>query len=575
MHRRRQRLERPPGDGGGGVSCARARRGVLAARIRRLSARDAGARREKHRRAGEELRARPAGDARRDHSGDARGVHRQPEQSHGHVCPGRRARGFSRAHAARRRGRDRRGLHRVSAARAALRQRGLAEEISEPRSHAHFFEGIRPRGAEGGLRTYASARGRPLQSRAPAFQRSQPCARRRDRGASRQEVRREESQHEPDRHGAPGARLQEARARIHSFVRQLRELLRAAARRQAARGQGVREAAAAGDHRAAGGGLRHARSPARHGRHAETERKIPQGAGCGAGGVMARIEKLVVVGVGLIGGSFALALKEAGAVSRAVGVGRSAQNIRRALELKIIDAAGALDAATLADADLVLLAVPVGQMQPVMRAIAPFLGAKTVVTDAGSTKQDVVELARRELRGSLSRFVPGHPIAGTEKSGAEAAFAGLYRGRKVVLTPLKNNDPGAIALVRSSWESCGASVFEMKPKEHDAVLATVSHLPHLLAYALVDQVARDKDAERLFSYAAGGFRDFTRIASSHPEMWRDICLANREALLADLKRYGKGLDKLRSVLKRGDAKALQALFSGAREARERWLKDAQ
>ncbi len=275
---------------------------------------------------------------------------------------------------------------------------------------------------------------------------------------------------------------------------------------------------------------------------------------------MARIEKLVVVGVGLIGGSFALALKEAGAVGRVIGVGRGARNIQRALELKIIDAPGALDAATLGDADLVLLAVP---------------GAKTVVTDAGSTKQDVVELARRELKGSLSRFVPGHPIAGTEKSGAEAAFAGLYRGRKVVLTPLKNNDPGAIALVRSSWESCGANVFEMKPKEHDAVLATVSHLPHLLAYALVDQVARDKDAERLFSYAAGGFRDFTRIASSHPEMWRDICLANREALLADLKRYGKGLDKLRSVLKRGDAKALQALFSGAREARERWLKDAQ
>src|SRR6266851_3994722 len=364
-------------------------------------------------------------------------------------------------------------------------------------------------------------------------------------------------------------------ADLFNRVRQPCELLRASARRQTARGQGVREASAPGSHREACLRLRHARPSARHGRHAERERKIPQGAGYGAGGVMARIEKLVVVGVGLVGGSFALALKEAGAVGRVIGVGRGARNIQRALELKIIDAPGALDAATLGDADLVLLAVPVGQMQPVMRAIAPFLGAKTVVTDAGSTKQDVVELARRELKGSLSRFVPGHPIAGTEKSGAEAAFAGLYRGRKVVLTPLKNNDPGAIALVRSSWESCGANVFEMKPKEHDAVLATVSHLPHLLAYALVDQVARDKDAERLFSYAAGGFRDFTRIASSHPEMWRDICLANREALLADLKRYGAGLDKVRAALRRGDAKALDKLFSGAREARERWLKDAQ
>ncbi len=290
---------------------------------------------------------------------------------------------------------------------------------------------------------------------------------------------------------------------------------------------------------------------------------------------MARIEKLVIVGVGLIGGSFALALKGAGAVGRVVGVGRGAQNIRRALDLKIIDDAGALDPATLADADLVLLAVPVGQMQPVMRSIAPLLGVRTVVTDAGSTKQGVVELARRELKGSLSRFVPGHPIAGTEKSGAEAAFAELYRGRKVVLTPLRDNDPGAIALVRSAWESCGADVFEMKPKEHDAVLATVSHLPHLLAYALVDLVAGRKNATQLFSFAAGGFRDFTRIASSHPEMWRDICLANREALLAELNRYGAGLDKLRTALKRGDARTLDKLFSGARDARNRWLEDGE
>lgn len=290
---------------------------------------------------------------------------------------------------------------------------------------------------------------------------------------------------------------------------------------------------------------------------------------------MAPIGKLVIVGVGLIGGSFALALKEARAVGRAVGIGRSAGNIRRALELGVIDAAGAFDRETLEDADLVLLAVPLGQMRAVMRSIAPLLGPDTVVTDAGSTKQDVVDLARRELKGALSRFVPGHPIAGTEKSGAEAAFAGLYRGRKVVLTPMKGSEPRAVALVRSAWESCGAGVFQMKPKEHDAVLATVSHLPHLLAYALVDQVARHKSAERMFSYAAGGFRDFTRIASSSPEMWRDICLANREALLVELERYGAGLDKLRAALRRGDAKALDKMFSGARDARDRWLEGAQ
>jgi prephenate dehydrogenase len=289
----------------------------------------------------------------------------------------------------------------------------------------------------------------------------------------------------------------------------------------------------------------------------------------------ARVEKLVVVGVGLIGGSFALALKEAGAVGRVIGVGRGGRNIRRALELEIIDAAGSLDKATFADADLVLVAVPVGQMQGVMRAIAPLIGPRTVVTDAGSTKEDVVALAQRELKGALSRFVPGHPIAGTEKSGADAAFPDLYRGRRVVLTPLKGNEPGAIALVRSAWERCGASVFELDPREHDRVLATVSHLPHVLAYALVDQVARHKNAKQLFSYAAGGFRDFTRIASSHPEMWRDICLANRKALLVELKRYGGQLERVRKMLARGDPKALDALFSGAREARKRWLKDSQ
>ncbi|MGB5081811.1 MAG: prephenate dehydrogenase/arogenate dehydrogenase family protein [Burkholderiales bacterium] len=290
---------------------------------------------------------------------------------------------------------------------------------------------------------------------------------------------------------------------------------------------------------------------------------------------MERIEKLVIAGVGLIGGSFALALKEAGAVGRVVGIGRSERNLRRALELKIIDAAGAPDARTLGDADLVLLAVPVGQMSPVMRSIAPWLGDRTVVTDAGSTKQNVVALARRELKRTLARFVPGHPIAGTENSGAEAAFPGLYRGRKVVLTPLEGTDTDALALARAAWEACGANVFELKAREHDAVLAAVSHLPHVLAYALVDQVARRKDAKRLFPFAAGGFRDFTRIASSHPEMWRDICLANRKALLAELDRYGGGLERVRRMLERGDGDALEALFSGARDARRRWLKDGQ
>jgi prephenate dehydrogenase len=290
---------------------------------------------------------------------------------------------------------------------------------------------------------------------------------------------------------------------------------------------------------------------------------------------MARIDKLVIVGVGLIGGSFALALKAAGAAGRVIGVGRGEANLRRALDLKIIDAAGKLDAATLADAGLVLLAMPVGQMSAVMRSLSPLLGERTIVTDAGSTKQDVVDMARRELRGALARFVPGHPIAGTEKSGAEAAFAGLYRGRKVVLTPLPETEHGALAFVRSAWEQCGARVVEMKPEDHDAVLAQVSHLPHALAFVLVDLIAQQVNAKQLFSYAAGGFRDFTRIASSSPEMWRDICLANRKALLTAIGRYRGGLDEVRAIIESGDARALEELFSRARDARDRWLKDAE
>ncbi len=288
-----------------------------------------------------------------------------------------------------------------------------------------------------------------------------------------------------------------------------------------------------------------------------------------------KIGKLVVVGVGLIGGSFALALKAAKAVGTVVGVGRSEANLRRARELGVIDAAGALDGPTLADADLVMVATPVGEMSAVFRALAPHLGPSTTITDGGSTKQDVIAAARRELGAAMPRFVPGNPVAGTEKSGAEAAFADLYRGRKVVLTPLAETDPGALERVRAAWERCGAVVVDLDPAEHDAILASVSHLPHVLAYALVHQVARHPRPERLFAFAAGGFRDFTRIASSHPRMWTDICLANREALLAELDRYGGELARIRGLLERGDAKMLEALFAHARSARDRWLDSGQ
>jgi len=286
------------------------------------------------------------------------------------------------------------------------------------------------------------------------------------------------------------------------------------------------------------------------------------------------LRKLVVVGVGLIGGSFALALKAAGAVDHVVGVGRRTGTLERAHAMGIIDAIGALEAPTLSDADLVLVSVPVAQTNAVLAALAPHLGASTLVTDAGSTKQDVVAAARTALGARLGRFIPGHPIAGTEHSGPEAAFAELFRGRNVVLTPLEENSAADVARVRRAWESCGARVQEMGVADHDQILAAVSHLPHLLAYALVDHVASRPGGERFMSFAAGGFRDFTRIASSHPEMWRDICIANRATLLAELDGYCTTLQAMRAKLDRGDAAALQALFEQARGARNRWLEQS-
>lgn len=280
---------------------------------------------------------------------------------------------------------------------------------------------------------------------------------------------------------------------------------------------------------------------------------------------------VVVCGIGLIGGSFALALRRAGAVERVVGIGRSPATVKAALDLGVIDEAATDWKQALAGADLALLATPVGQMEAQMRALVPHLEARTLVTDGGSTKQDVVAAARRQFGTRIGQFVPSHPIAGAEKSGVAAASADLYSGRRVVMTPLPENAAGARARVQSAWEACGATVAQMSPQEHDAVFAAVSHLPHLLAFALVHEFSRRPDSERLFGFAAGGFRDFTRIAGSHPEMWRDICIANRDALVAELDAYGKELAQLRSALERADGAALESAFAAARAARQAWL----
>ena len=281
--------------------------------------------------------------------------------------------------------------------------------------------------------------------------------------------------------------------------------------------------------------------------------------------------RLAVIGVGLIGGSFALALKQAGKVTHVVGVGRNHANLDAARKRGIIDSIAPDAAVAAGEADLVLVAAPVGQFPAIFSALRD---SKALITDAGSTKRDVVAAARAALGKKIAQFVPGHPVAGAEKSGAAAASADLFKGRRVILTPLKENPAAAVAKVRSLWEACGAHVTRLEPEDHDALLAAVSHLPHVLAYALVHDIAGRGNAEQLFSYAAGGFRDFTRIASSHPEMWRDICVANRDAILAELARYTAQLGLVEKLLQAGDANALEKLFRQAREARERWLKSS-
>jgi prephenate dehydrogenase len=281
--------------------------------------------------------------------------------------------------------------------------------------------------------------------------------------------------------------------------------------------------------------------------------------------------KVVIVGVGLIGGSFALALRQAGAARTIVGMGRSREVMARALELGIVDAACDSPEEALRGAELVLLAAPVAQTGPILARLAPWLEPGAVITDAGSTKSDVVAAARAALGPAIGQFVPGHPIAGRESNGPDAALADLYRGKKTVLTPLPENAAGDVERVAAAWRACGAQVHQLTPAEHDKVFAAVSHLPHLLAYALVDDIAAKPHADLLFQYAASGFRDFTRIAGSSPEMWRDISLANRDALVTELDAYLAQLTSLRAMLVAADGAALERVYAHAQRARHEWI----
>ena len=282
------------------------------------------------------------------------------------------------------------------------------------------------------------------------------------------------------------------------------------------------------------------------------------------------LDKVVIVGVGLIGGSFARALRHAGVVGHLVGVGRSQDVMARALALGIVDEVTGDMAVALKGATLVLVAAPVAQTGAILASMLPHLEPATVITDAGSTKSDVVAAARAALKDRVGQFVPGHPIAGRETNGPDAAIVDLYRGKKTVLTPLPENTPAAVGMVMKAWSDCGAVLHKLTPAEHDKVFASVSHLPHLLAYALVDDIAAKPHAELLFQYAASGFRDFTRIAGSSPEMWRDITLANSEALLGELDAYLAQLTSLRAMLAAGDGAGIEAVYANAQRARRQW-----
>ncbi len=276
--------------------------------------------------------------------------------------------------------------------------------------------------------------------------------------------------------------------------------------------------------------------------------------------------------MGLIGGSAALALKKAQFAAHIVGVGRSENGLQQALDLGVINAAETSIEAACNDADLILIAAPVAQTKVILQSIKPHLNSKTIITDAGSTKVNVMACTREILGAQFSQFVGGHPIAGAEKSGVSAATADLFIGKNVVLTPSPETSTHALASTVQLWQACGANVREMSAENHDSIFAAVSHLPHLLAFALVDDIASRPNAEELFSFAASGFRDFTRIAGSSPEMWRDISLANKTALLSEISAFEKELSQLKQLINNEDAAGLHALFERASEARNNWDK---
>lgn len=287
------------------------------------------------------------------------------------------------------------------------------------------------------------------------------------------------------------------------------------------------------------------------------------------------INKLAIIGVGLIGGSLARALRRAGTCGHISGYGRDEGNMKRAVEIGVIDDYSTDLATVVAGADMIVLATPLATIETLLRGLVSSLAPQAIVTDVGSAKGSVVKAARATLGNRLQQFVPGHPIAGTEKSGVEASFADLFVDHMVILTPLPENDPQVVEKVTRMWETCGATVVSLPVEHHDQVLAATSHLPHVLAYALVDCLAGLDEHDEIFRFSAGGFRDFTRIASSSPEMWTDICLSNRDNLLKVLEQFESRLGEVATLIKENDRDNLRQVFADAKHTRDTMLAERQ
>lgn len=282
-----------------------------------------------------------------------------------------------------------------------------------------------------------------------------------------------------------------------------------------------------------------------------------------------KIGTLAVVGVGLIGGSFAAALKRAGCVGKVLGAGRRPETLQEAVRLGLIDEAVSLSEAA-ARADLIFLAAPVGAFEAIFRELAPALGPKTVITDGGSTKQNVIEAARAGLQARIAQFVPGHPMAGSHEKGPQAADPNLYVGRRVMLTPLVENHPQDVEFVRRAWQACGANVVSIEPTQHDGVVAAISHMPHWVAALFMEYITHSDDSVLKLQTAGSGFRDFTRVAQGSPEMWRDIFIANRAAMLVELQALKTVFERAEHALQQSDAAWLEDMLDHASKARRDW-----